>query len=232
MNPNRRPLSPLELQLAEQLVQSRLQAVALTAFGRVDLGPLMDLHAQVGEAFRLKYGTALGLLPFLVKAAARALEQTPRMMGRLDGGDWVTADSADLAVEISTPAGRFQPVLRGCAHAPVAELAADLADLAERAAGGSLTIPDLQGGVLTLIAHGPEGPECSTPALGGGPGAVLAIHPARHQPAACGGSITIRPVAKLALSHDARTVTTTDAAAFLAAFRDALQTPVGLLLDA
>ncbi len=232
MNRTRRPLSPLELQLAEQLVQARLQAVALTAFASVDCGPLTELHAQVADAFRLKYGSDLGLLPLLVKAAARALEQTPRLMGHIDGGEWVTADSADLAVEIVTPAGRFQPVLRDCAHTPVAELAAKLADLSERAAAGSLTIPDLQGGVLTLMCYGPEGPECSTPALGGPHGAALAIHPARHQPAACGGTVAIRPIAKLALSYDARCITTADAAAFLTAFGNALQTPVGLLLDA
>ena len=231
MNPTRRPLSQLEIRLAEQLVHTRLHATTLTIFGELDCTALNDLHDQVADAFRMKYGSDLGLTPFLVKAAARGLSHVPCLMNRIEGDECVTAATADIAVEIAGASGRFQPVVRDCGHLAIPDLAAALRDLSDKAEAGTLTLPELQGGVMTLMCYGPDGHDNSTPALSAPQSAALAIHPVRQRPAARDGEIAIRPMARIALSYDARIIPTADAAAFLSAFCQALQSPVGLLLD-
>jgi len=67
MSTTRRPLSPLELQLAEQFADARLHAVALTVVDAVELGPLLALHADLNYAFAPKYGSPLPHLQFFFK---------------------------------------------------------------------------------------------------------------------------------------------------------------------
>lgn len=228
----RRPLDPLRLRLAEQLVQARHQAVVLTAFDEADLGPLTALCDEVRAAFAAKYGLTLGFLPFFLKAAVAALRDVPAFMSRLDGTDVLEATEPDLAVTLDTPGGIVAPVLRGCDTKPIAALERELAELSARAREGALTVPELQGGVLTLADASGAGPLFATPAPNLPQSGVLGLHPVRRRPVACGDRTVLRPMMYLALSYDARWIEAAAAAAFLARFKAVLETPVALLLNA
>ena len=227
----RRPLTDLERQLAGQLVQTRLQAVTLTAFDELDPGPLLDLHDQVAEAFLAKYGVALSLLPFFLKAVVVALKQVPVFMSHIDGDDRVECSRYDLSVAVDSSCGYAQPVLRDCDGASIAELAAKLAGLTARVRTGELTVPELLGGVLALTHRDGMGPLFATPALNSPQSAALVIHPIQQRPVARGGRVVVRPLMNLSLSYDARLIPDAAAAAFLAHFKSAITAPVGLLFN-
>jgi len=230
MTTTRRPLPTLQLQLAEQLVRARLQAVTLTAFDEVDLTGLTALLAEVQAAFTAKYGVQLTPLPFFIKAAVAALRQVPSLRSRIDGDDVVESDRYDLAVTLATPAGAIAPVLRDCDAKSIATLELELADLAIKAQAGTLTIPDLQGGVLTLANATAPGILFGTPALNQPQSAVLGLHAIQHRPVAREGRVALCPMMYLALGYDARLIDAFSAAAFLSHLKSALEMPIRLIL--
>lgn len=230
MTTSRRPIPILQRQLAEQLVSARLQAVTLTAFDEVDLTALTALLDEVQAAFSAKYAVALSHLPFFIKATVAALKQVPPLRCRIDGEDLVESDRYDLAVTLTTPAGAIAPVLRDCEAKSIAALELELADLTTKARAGDLTIPDLQGGVLTLANATGPGILFGTPALNQPQSAVLGLHAIHHRPVAREGRVLPCPMMYLALGYDARIIDSATAAAFLSHLKSALETPVGLLL--
>jgi 2-oxoglutarate dehydrogenase E2 component (dihydrolipoamide succinyltransferase) len=216
MNTTRRPLSPLELQLAEQFADARLHAVALTLMDTADLGPLLALHEELKDPFAAKYGEPLTLLPWFVKATAAVLKQLPVFRSHLDGEDVVETSACDLSVALDGGA----PVLRSCDTLSLARIAAALAALTAKARAGKLTVPDLQGGTLSLTYHGATGPRFTTPVLRSPQSAALVLLPVGRQ-----------PCLDLALGYDARLISACAAGEFVACFRAALADPLRLLID-
>ena len=93
-----------------------------------------DAPADALEAFRKEMGSREGIkltpLPFLLKAAARALAAFPRFNASLtpDGNSLVMKRYFHIGVAVETPAGLVVPVIRDCDKKPIRELAAELAD--------------------------------------------------------------------------------------------------------
>lgn len=215
MSSTRRPLTPLEVQLAEQFVNARTQAVALTVVADVELGPLLAFHEQLRDGFAAKYQTPLTDPPFFIKAALSALRQVPVFRSHIDGADLVTSSALDVSIVIDAHA----PVLRACDTLSIAQITTALADLSAKTRAGQLTLADLQGGVLTLACHASGGPLFATPAINLPQSAAMSLFPSRDP---------LRM--NLALAFDARLISSAAAAEFVACFKAALAEPLHLLL--
>jgi 2-oxoglutarate dehydrogenase E2 component (dihydrolipoamide succinyltransferase) len=226
----RRKLSQLRRKIATQLVNAQQTAAILTTFDEVDMGAVQELRSQVQDAFTRKYGVKLGLMSFFIKAAVAALKQVPILNARIDGTDVVENHFFDIAVAVSTASGLIVPVLRECDQKPFATLERDLANLAENARAGKLSIADLQGGVFTISNGGVHGSLFSTPILNPPQSGLLGMHAIQHRPVARDGQVVIRPMMYLALSYDHRLVGERDAVRFLSHLKATLESPIRLLL--
>jgi 2-oxoglutarate dehydrogenase E2 component (dihydrolipoamide succinyltransferase) len=228
----RRKLSLLRRKIATQLVNAQQTAAILTTFNEVDMSAVMELRSQVQESFTQKYGFKLGLMSFFIKATVAALKQVPTLNARIDGTDVIENHFFDISVAIATATGLIVPVLRECDQKSFAELERELADLAEKARAGKLTLADLQGGVFTISNGGVYGSLLSTPILNAPQSGLLGMHTIQQRPVARDGEVVIRPMMYLALSYDHRLVDGKDAVTFLNQLKASLETPIHLLLEA
>jgi 2-oxoglutarate dehydrogenase E2 component (dihydrolipoamide succinyltransferase) len=228
----RRKLSLLRRKIATQLVNAQQTAAILTTFNEVDMSAVMELRSQVQESFTQKYGFKLGLMSFFIKATVAALKQVPALNARIDGTDVIENHFYDISVAIATATGLIVPVLRECDQKSFAELERELADLAEKARAGKLTLADLQGGVFTISNGGVYGSLLSTPILNAPQSGLLGMHTIQQRPVARDGEVVIRPMMYLALSYDHRLVDGKDAVTFLNQLKTSLETPIHLLLEA
>ena len=230
--PERRvPMTRIRQRIAERLLQSQQNAAILTTFNEVNMQPVIDLRNKYKEAFEKKHGVKLGFSSFFVKASALALQKFPIVNASVDGNDIVYHGYYDIGVAIGSERGLVVPVIRNVEQLSLADIERQIADFAERARDGRLTLEELAGGTFSITNGGVFGSLLSTPIINPPQSAILGIHVTKDRPVAENGQVVIRPMNYLALSYDHRIIDGREAVQFLVAIKEALEYPGRALLD-
>ncbi|MCB1274042.1 MAG: 2-oxo acid dehydrogenase subunit E2, partial [Leucobacter sp.] len=128
---------------------------------------------------------------------------------------------------VDTERGLLTPVVRDAGEKNIAQIAADIADLAARTRDNKLTPDELSGGTFTVTNTGSRGALFDTPIVFLPQSAILGTGAVVKKPAVVSGpdgdAIAIRSTVYLALSYDHRTIDGADAARFLSQLRARLE---------
>lgn len=224
-------MSRMRRTIASRLKEAQDTAAILTTFNEADMGAVMELRRKHKQAFEERHGVRLGFMSFFAKAAAMALQRIPAVNAEIQGEEIVYRNYVDIGMAVSTENGLVVPVVRDCHSRSFAEIERDLADLAERAREGSLSLEEMQGGTFSITNGGVFGSLMSTPILNRPQSAILGLHKIQDRPMAQDGAVVVRPMMYLALSYDHRLVDGREAVTFLVAVKEAIEDPERLLLD-
>lgn len=222
-------LSQLRRKLSERLVSVKNETAMLTTFNEVDMKPIMDIRKKHQNAFVEKHGIKLGMMSFFMKACAIALQEYPNVNAMLDGENLVTYDYADIAVAVSAPKGLMVPVIRNVESMGLAEIEKAIAEAADKARKGKLSIPEMTGGTFTITNGGVFGSMMSTPLINPPQSAILGMHNIIERPIALDGQVVIRPMMYVALSYDHRVIDGKDSVGFLVRVKYLLEHPTEML---
>ena len=223
-------MSRLRSRIAERMKEAQNTAAILTTFQEVDLKTVMDLRRKHQEAFTARHGIKLGLMSFFIRACCDALRKFPVVNASIEGDEIVYHNYQDIGIAVSTERGLMVPIIRNAENLGLAELELAIADYAEKARSGSISLDDLQGGTFSITNGGVFGSLLSTPLLNPPQSAILGMHTIKQRPVVVDGEIVVRPMMYLALSYDHRIIDGKDSVQFLVAVRDALEDPARLLL--
>jgi 2-oxoglutarate dehydrogenase E2 component (dihydrolipoamide succinyltransferase) len=226
----RRRMSGLRQRIAQRLVQAQQTAAILTTFNEADMSRVQDLRTRYKELFRNRHGVGLGFMSFFVKAVIEALRNYPTVNGRIDGNDIVYHNYYDIGVAVSTDRGLMVPVLRSADAMSFAEIEKAIADFAEKARMGTITVDDLQGGTFTITNGGTFGSLFSTPILNPPQSGILGMHAIKNRPVVVDDQIAIRPMMYLAFSYDHRIIDGREAVSFLVRIKECIEDPERLML--
>jgi 2-oxoglutarate dehydrogenase E2 component (dihydrolipoamide succinyltransferase) len=224
-------MSSIRQRIAERLVSSQQTTATLTTFNEADLSAVMALRNQYKDKFKDKYGINLGFMSFFVKACVEALRAFPNVNARLEGSDIVYQHFYDIGVAVSTERGLMVPVLRAAEHLSFAGIEKQIAEMAQKARDGKITVNDLQGGTFTITNGGVFGSLVSTPILNPPQSAILGMHAIEKRPVAVNDQVVIRPMMYLALSYDHRLIDGREAVLFLVRVKECIENPERLLLE-
>jgi pyruvate dehydrogenase E2 component (dihydrolipoamide acetyltransferase) len=194
----REPVRGVRRQIVEHLTRAHREVPAVTFVEECDF---------TGIDVKL-------LVPLALKAAAASLREFPELNARLEDGEIVYLDRYDLGVAVQTDAGLVVPVVRRCDSAPVEELAAEVARLADAARAGTLAPAELRGGTFTLTSAGKLGGLLVTPLVNHPEVGILGLHRIAPRPVVRDGEIVVREVGNVSLTFDHRVVDGARAAAF------------------
>jgi 2-oxoglutarate dehydrogenase E2 component (dihydrolipoamide succinyltransferase) len=225
------PMSAIRQRIAERLVAAQRTAAILTTFNEADLSAVIAIRKQYKEAFQQKHGVGLGVMSFFVKAAVGSLRAYPIINSRIDGSDIVYPECYNVGVAVSTERGLMVPVLRDADRMSFATVEKRLAELAEKARAGKISVDDLQGGTFTITNGGVFGSLMSTPLLNPPQSAILGMHAIQKRPVVRDDQIVIRPMMYLALSYDHRLIDGRDAVLFLVRVKECIENPERLMLE-
>jgi 2-oxoglutarate dehydrogenase E2 component (dihydrolipoamide succinyltransferase) len=227
----RQRMTAIRQRIADRLVAAKQTAAILTTFNEADMSAVMGLREQYKDVFKQKHGIGLGFMSFFVKASVEALRAFPIVNAWIDGSEIVYHDYYNLGVAVSTEKGLMVPVLRDADQMSFADIEKRIAELAQKARGGKITVDDLQGGTFTITNGGIFGSLLSTPILNPPQSAILGMHAIQKRPVALHDQVVIRPMMYLALSYDHRLVDGRDAVQFLVRIKECIERPERLLLE-
>ncbi|MCY7413804.1 MAG: 2-oxo acid dehydrogenase subunit E2, partial [Salinibacterium sp.] len=220
-------MSRLRKVIAERAVISMQSSAQLTSVVEVDVSLVAAYRASVKEAFLAKTGVKLTFLPFFALAATEALASYPIINATIEGDSIIYPAQENLSIAVDTERGLLTPVIRDAAGLTLAELATQIADLAERTRENKLKPDELAGGTFTLTNTGSRGALFDTPIVFLPQSAILGTGVVTKKPVvvsdASGDAIAIRSTVYLALSYDHRIVDGADAARFLVAVKRRLE---------
>ncbi len=224
------PMTRMRTRIAERLMQSKNSIAMLTSFNEVNLGKVMAMRKELGEAFEKQNGIKLGFMGFFAKAAANALQKYPVVNASVDGSDIIYHGYADISVAVSTDKGLVTPVLRNVERMSFADVEAGIAAYAKQAREGGLKLEDLQGGTFTITNGGTFGSLMSTPIVNPPQSAILGMHAIKERAIVENGQVIAAPMMYIALSYDHRIIDGKDAVLFLVDIKNQLENPHRMLL--
>lgn len=217
--PRREPLSRARAVAAERLAQSVHTLAHSTISFEVTadaLEALLEKLATEAERRRVK----LTPVALIAKCLAAALRDHPRLNATIDeaANELLLHAAIDLGLAVATPGGLTVPVVRGVDRLSLFELAAAVADLAERAREGRLEVSEVRGGTFTLSSTASLERATLTsarPIVNPPQTAVLWVSRIVERPRVIDGELSAGPMMAASLSFDHRYIDGADATYFI-----------------
>jgi pyruvate dehydrogenase E2 component (dihydrolipoamide acetyltransferase) len=228
----REALSPMRRAIAERTQRSKSDAPHFYATITIDMKAALDMRQQAVD-----WATQHGWMPpsitdLCLRAAALVLRDFPMLNARFDGDALLYHEDINLGLVVGLDDGMLIPVIRQADRLNLTALAAESRRLRQRAEAGQLSATELTGGTFTLSNLGMFGLDSFTAVINPPEAGILALGAVKEQPAVINGAVEPRPLMIATLSVDHRVVDGITAARFVAAFKDLLEHPLRLTLDA
>lgn len=199
------PVTPVRRRIAEKMLQAKHEQPHAWTMVRADVTGIVRLRAQQKEEFRTREGVDLTYLPFVVKAVCEGLREFPVVNSTWAGDQIILRRDINISVAVATEDALAVPVIKNADRLTVAGLAHAIADLAQRARAGRLTLDDVQGGTFTVNNTGAFGSFLSAPIINHPQAAILTMEAVVKEPVVLeGDAIAIRSLVNLCCSLDHR----------------------------
>lgn len=200
---------------ATNMQRSWLNVPHVTQFEDADITD-MEAFRKAQKAAGEKKGVKMTPLPFMLKACATALAELPQFNVSLDMDkkEVIRKQYIHIGIAVDTPHGLMVPVIRNVDKKGLWELAAESAELAQKARDKQLKPAEMQGACFTITSLGGIGGTAFTPIVNTPEVAILGISKAAMKPVWDGKEFQPRLMLPLSLSYDHRAVNGADAARF------------------
>lgn len=210
------PLTRIRNRGARNLHRSWLNVVHVTQHDEADVTDLDGFRRSLDDQAQMR-GVKLTLLPFIVKACAENLAAFPRVCASLnpDADGLILKHYRHIGFAVDTEDGLIVPVLRDVDRKGVWALAAEIAELSERARAGKLVPEQLSGGCFTVSSLGRQGGTGFTPIVNAPEVAILGVGRLDTKPRWNGTSFEPRAMLPLSLSYDHRAINGVEGGSFV-----------------
>ena len=215
-------LSRIRRTIARNLGTAWNQIPHVTLHARAEIDELDRQRRALRES-----GQRVSVTAILIRQVVDALRAEPVLNASYDAGagKLILKRYFNIGIAVDTERGLLVPVIREADSKSLSEIAAELAELAERARTGKLAPDELSGASFTITNLGTLGIEEFTPIINPPEVAILGVGAAESRPSWNGEKFEPRLTLPLSLSIDHRAVDGADGARFLAALTGGLRSP-------
>jgi len=223
------PHSGVRRTIARRLTESKSTIPHFYLKAACRMERLLALRAEI-NATANSSGRKISVNDFIIRAVAVALREVPEANVGWTDTAMRHYSQADIAVAVSTDSGLITPIVRGAECKSLAQISAEIADLAARAKAGKLKPEEYQGGSFSVSNLGMYGVDEFSAIINPPQAAILAVGAAQSQPVVEDGELKAGMVMHCTLSVDHRAIDGALAAQWLAAFRRVIEAPLSLLI--
>jgi pyruvate dehydrogenase E2 component (dihydrolipoamide acetyltransferase) len=228
---DRKPMSNIRRKTAEHLSSAWNTIPHVTQHDKADITGFEALRKQFGGQVE-KAGGKLTVTAVALKIVATAMRKFPQFNSSVDtaSNEIVYKQSVHVGVAVDTERGLLVPVIRDVDQKGIAQLAAELAKVSEKARAGKLSLDEMQGGGFTITNLGGIGGTSFTPIVNWPEVAILGMSRGGQEPVWNGQAFEPRMMLPLSLSYDHRVIDGADGARFLRWVAAAFEQPIVMAL--
>ncbi|HKW92902.1 MAG TPA: dihydrolipoamide acetyltransferase family protein, partial [Methylomirabilota bacterium] len=221
------PMTSMRAAIAKRMPMSKAPVPHFYVTSEVDMDPAWALREQLNA---LEGQPKISVTDFVVKATGLALLKNPGVNAQLNGQAIRVHHRAHIGIAVALEQGLITPVLRDCDVKPLARIALESRDLAERARGGKLRTQELSGATFSISNLGMYDVEEFSAIINPPEGAILAVGSVLQRPVVDGGEIRVGRRMKMTISCDHRVMDGAMGARFLQDLKRLLEEPLRLLV--
>lgn len=221
----REPLSLMRATIAKRMTESKSTVPHFYVTTEVNAEPLLEVKRRFADTD----GPKIGVTELLVKALGHALLAIPRVNASFAGDAVAFHPGAHVGVAVALDDGIITPVVRDAAEKSVGRIAAELADLVDRARRKALKPEEYRGGGISLSNLGMFRVDEFSAIITPPEAAVLAVGRVVETPVIRDGRVEAGHRMRLTLSADHRVIDGVIAAQFLEEVAARIENPWQLL---
>ena len=214
--------------IAERMHSSLHEMAQLTLGMEVDMTDAAELRRKLVDGWAAD-DVRVSFSDLVCRAVVRALADHPGLNASVDADAITLHPHVHLGLAVAVPDGLLVPVIADADRRSLAGISAEAARLAQGCRDGTVSVDELDGATFTVTALGASGVDFFTPVINPPNVAILGIGRIHDGVTWTGDRPVRRDVMTLSLTIDHRAVDGAPGAAFLAAVRDQLESPYGLI---
>ena len=222
------PISQMRKTIARRLSESKFSAPHFYLTISINMDAVMDARASINSVT----GSKVSFNDFVIKAAAAALRQHPKVNSSWLGDKIRINHHVNIGVAVAVEEGLLVPVVRFADTKTLRQINAEVKDYAGKAKDKKLQPADWEGNTFTISNLGMFGIEEFTAIINPPDACIMAVGGILQQPVVRDGQIVVGNVMKVTLSCDHRVVDGATGSEFLRTFKGLLEHPVVLLGEA
>lgn len=225
-------MTGLRRRIAQKMSLSKARIPHYAIVEETDVTALEDLRAEL-NASASEGRPRLTLLPFMMRAMAKALKRHPEINARYDEDAETIHEYGGVHVGVATQTenGLMVPVVQHVEALSVWDCAAEVARLANAARSGQAKPGELSGSTITLTSLGPLGAIATTPVINHPEVAIVGVNKIAIRPHWDGNQFVPRKMMNISCSFDHRIVDGYNAAEFVRDLKTLLETPAMIFVE-
>jgi len=228
------PLDGMRKTIAKRLVESKQTVPHFYLSLDCELDALMALREQINNAATKdkdgKPAYKLSVNDFVIKALAIALQRVPNANAVWAEDRILKMKHSDVGVAVAIEGGLFTPVIRKAETKTLTAISAEMKDLAGRARNRRLKPEEYTGGSTAVSNLGMFGIKDFQAVINPPHGTILAVGAGEQRVVVKNNAPAIVQAMTVTLSCDHRVVDGALGAELLAAFKQLIENPMGMLV--
>lgn len=195
----------------------------------LEIDALLKARGDINKRFA-DNGVKISVNDMCIKAAALALKLVPEANASYTPDGIAIHHHADVAVAVAIPNGLITPIIWAAETKGLAQISAEMADLAQRARERKLKPEEFQGGTFSISNMGMLGIKSFASIINEPHGMIMSIGAGEKRPIVKNDALAIATMMTITVTCDHRVVDGALGAAFLKAFKSFLEDPMAMLL--
>jgi pyruvate dehydrogenase E2 component (dihydrolipoamide acetyltransferase) len=220
-------LTRLQQTVSRRMAESKATAPDFTIALTVDMTAAVELRERLKQIS----DPVPSFNDMVVKAAANALREFPRVNGAYRDGKFELYERVNVGIAVAAQDALVVPTVFDADKKSLGQIARDARQVIEKVKEKTVTPPELSGGTFTVSNLGMFGIEQFTAIINPPQAAILTVGKLAKQPAVDDkGKVVARDQMVLTLVCDHRILYGADGAQFLARVKELLEQPLSLAL--
>jgi pyruvate dehydrogenase E2 component (dihydrolipoamide acetyltransferase) len=227
------PLDSVRKTIATRLLEAKQTIPHFYLTSDVTIERLDQVRGETNAVAPVKDGQPefkLSINDLVIKALALALQRVPAANAVWAGDRILRFRQSDIGVAVAIEGGLITPVIRGAEAKSVIDISIEMHDLAARARSRRLKPHEYQGGTTAISNLGMYGVREFAAIINPPHATILAVGAGQRRPIETKDGVGFLTQMSVTLSCDHRVVDGALGAQLLAAFKDLVEHPVGLMI--
>jgi pyruvate dehydrogenase E2 component (dihydrolipoamide acetyltransferase) len=222
------PHTSIRKVIARRMLESKQQVPHFYLTGEFEIDALLAARQAINVVAEKK-GTKVSVNDMVIKACAKALRDHPECNASWTEDEMIQYGAVDISVAVATDRGLITPIVRNADMKGLAQIAAEMKDLAARAKVGKLKLEEFQGGGFTISNLGMFGVKDFAAIINPPQAMILAVGAGEERAVVRKGQIVVRNMMNCTLAVDHRVVDGAMGAQYLQTLRGYIEQPAAML---
>jgi pyruvate dehydrogenase E2 component (dihydrolipoamide acetyltransferase) len=223
------PTSQMRKTIAKRLTTSIGPVPTFYLTVDIDMTRVIEARARINSILEAD-GLKVSINDIVLKAVAGALRRLPECNAQWQDGFVRRFNAVHLGVAVAIDEGLITPVVRHAHAKGVAQISAEVRELAGRARERKLVPEEYTGATFSVSNLGMLGIHEFTAIINPPEAGILAIGAMEDTAVVVGGEVVVRPRMRITMSCDHRVIDGATGARFLQTLRAMLEEPAAILL--